>query len=98
MGYLTRDILDRYSISQDHFSDFLASNSIVAEGNTINESAYQLAIEFFNNDYSNKSENILNGHHEKVEPKESEQTKLSYHTADKRISIEQEDVITFLKS
>jgi site-specific DNA-methyltransferase (adenine-specific) len=96
MEYLTTDILNRYSISQDQFSDFLASNSIVAEGNTIDESAYQLAIEFFNNGYLNKKGSLSNGPHKKVEPKQ-EPTKLSYQTADKRISIEQEDVITFLK-
>lgn len=97
MEYLTIDILDQYSISQDQFSDFLASNSIVAEGNTIDESAYQLAIEFFNNGYLNKSVNLPNGYHKKAELKEPPQIKLSYQTADKRISIEQEDVITFLR-
>ena len=93
MTYLTEDIVERYSISHEQLEEFLVSNSIVAEGNIIDENAYQLAIDFFNNGYlqANSTKNI---------PKtkiKKESSKLAYQTKDKRISIEQEDVITFLK-
>jgi site-specific DNA-methyltransferase (adenine-specific) len=98
MEYLTTDLIDRYSISQDQLQDFLGSNSIVAEGNAIDEKTYQLAMDFFSNSFGNeylqKTVNITNGYHKK---KEILPTNLSYQSADKRISIEQEDVITFLK-
>lgn len=93
MTYLTADIVERYSISHEQLQEFLASNSIVAEGNIIDENAYQLAIDFFNNGYlqTHTTQNIR-----KTKSKE-ETPKLAFQTKDKRISIEQEDVITFLK-
>lgn len=93
MTYLTAEIVERCSISHEQLQEFLASNSIVAEGNVIDENAYQLAIDFFNNGYlqTNTAQSI---------PKtkiKKEVEKLAFQTKDKRISIEQEDVITFLK-
>lgn len=95
MVNFTADIIEKYSISQDQFQDFLASNSIVAEGNLIDENAYQMAMDFFNN--GNSQTILTNGHKIKDEPKK-ETSKLFYQTEDKRITIEQEDVITFLKN
>lgn len=92
MTYLTADILEKYSISHEQLQEFLALNSIVAEGNIIDENAYQLAIDFFNNESlisKTKKE-------EKIKSKKKS-PKLAYQTDDKRISIEQEDVISFLK-
>ncbi len=95
MVNFTADIIERYSISQDQFQDFLVSNSILAEGNLIDENAYQMAMDFFNN--GNSQTILTNGHKIKDEPKK-EISKLFYQTEDKRITIEQEDVITFLKN
>ena len=93
MEFLTTDLIDRYSITQDEFQDFLASNSIVAEGNFIDQKSYQLAIDFFSTDSSTK----VNINLENLKKKDTQFLKLFYQSEDKRVSIEQEDVIIFLK-
>ncbi len=93
MEYKKSDVLKQYPISIEQLDNFLYTNSFVAEDGILNEIAYQYIIEFFgtNNYHKNATyENNKQSAHPEV-------SKLSFISNDKRIAIEQEDVITFLQ-
>jgi site-specific DNA-methyltransferase (adenine-specific) len=96
MEYLTSDIVSQYGVSHQEMEAFLYENSIVAEGDILTETSYQLAIEFFStNTLLSKEDTLVKKKSTKV--KDLKIAPLLYESEDCRVRIEQEDVITFLR-
>lgn len=92
MEYKTTDLLNRYSITEEQLEVFFCENSIGYEKRVIDEKAFQLAFDFFNKKSVNNFIDLKNKPQIDVANKS-----LTYQSKDKRILIEQEDAITFLK-
>ncbi len=95
MEYKPSDILDKYTLSQEQSEEFLQENSNVADGEALNESGYQLIIDFYQN--RNRDTIKLKGSTVSRDLSVSTYPNVIFSTEDKRIRFEQEDVITFLK-
>jgi len=92
MEYSTSDFKNQYSITEEQLEVFFCENSSIFETKKIDEKSFQLALDFFKIEkIANKSQDLI------VESGISEVSKLHFQSKDKRISFEQEDVISFLK-
>lgn len=100
MDYSIQDVRNTFSLSENDVENYLKSQKIkVGKDGTISEKSYQILIDFYSHeikpisgDLNNKSAHLNNAQKLtfKLEP--------YFESDDKRVSIFQEDAISFLKS
>ncbi len=101
MIYTIQNIEERFSIVAEDIKKYIRQHNIkLGKNGTLSEKSYQMLLDFFvpdgihekNDKKDNKNIYVLNGHKVKVNQKPF------FESKDKRVSIFQEDAISFLKS
>lgn len=100
MDYRIQDLKDAFSINDNDINKYLKSQKIkVGKDGTISEKSYQILIDFYSQDVKS-----TNGHANNKSVYLQKKTKLAvdlepfFESEDHRVSIFQEDAISFLKS